>query len=162
MSNTEISLDSLLDGTIDDLKDLPSNKPFPAGVHSCQLFTDIKRIGEEPKEGESDKRDTAAEFKLVYRETVELNNPSAELPNAGDETSVLFFLTHSNPKVAEMGQGQLKEHLKSLASHFGVKSNKELLAEANGCSVLAVTGIRVDKKKNVGKEYTELKAIQVA
>ncbi len=40
--NTSIDLDSLLDGTLDDLADLPESVPFHAGGHKISLSLEAK------------------------------------------------------------------------------------------------------------------------
>lgn len=149
MSELNMNIDALLDGTLDDLADLPEFKPFPAGTHKCTLKLEVKKI----------KNDTAVEVGLTAIETVELADSSQTPLAAGDSTNVLYFLTHSNPKVAEIGQGQFKELMKSLAEHFGAKSNRELMADGNGAEVLVVTKQRANKEKT--KMYTEIVATQV-
>jgi len=44
--------------------------------------------------------------------------------------------------------------MKSLAEHFGAKSNRELIADANGAEVLVTTSLRKNKDKT--KEYTDI------
>ena len=144
-----MDIDSLLDGTLDDLADMPEFKPFPAGAHRCSLKMEIKKITEQ----------TAVEVTLKAIETAELANAEDTPLNAGDSTNVLYFLTHKNPKVAELGQGKFKELMKSLAEHFGAKSNRELIAEGNGAEVLVVTSLRANKDKS--KYYTDITAMSV-
>ena len=141
--NVNMDIDSLLDGTLDDLADLPEFKPFNPGVHKCVLKMEVKKVNEFQ----------AVEVGLKLQETIEV--PSGGEPMVpGAETNVLYFLTHSTPKVAELGQGKFKELMKSLAEHFGVKSNRELIADANGAEVLVTTSLRKNKDKT--KEYTDI------
>jgi len=147
--NTDI--DSLLDGTLDDLADMPSFKPFAPGTHRAIMTMEVKKIGE----------NTGVEVSFKHLETVEQADVNAEPTNPGDQTSVLMFLKHSSSEQAtELGQGQFKEIMKSAAEKFGAKANRELMAESNGAEVMIVTGIREDKKK--GKSYTSLNALMFA
>lgn len=154
MSEINMNLDALLDGTLDDLADMPEFKPFAAGTHLCTLGLEVKKVGEH----------NAVEVSLKHKETVELSDTTETPPNPGDSTNVLYFLSHSNPKVAEIGQGQFKELMKSLAEHFGAKSNRELIADGNGCEAYVVTNLREEKKqgKLTGKKYTGIVAVKVA
>lgn len=151
MSDKQINMDidSLLDGTLDDLADMPEFKPFPVGTHKVTFKAEIKKI----------EKDTAVEVGMVAIETVELPAGSEDTPlAAGDNTNILYFLTHSNPKVAEMGQGQFKELMKQVAEHFGAKSNRELVECLNGAEGLVVTGQRQNKDKT--KSYTTIEGVQ--
>lgn len=156
MSEINMNIDALLDGTLDDLADLPEFKPFPPGTHRCTLKMEIKKID----------KNTAVEVGLTALGTEELADTSDTPLSPGDNTSVLYFLTHTNPKAAEIGQGGFKNLMKSLAEHFGAKSNRELMEEGNGAEVLVVTGYRLAKKDPQNpnadrKKYTDLLALQV-
>lgn len=153
--NTDI--DSLLDGTLDDLADMPEFKPFPVGTHKVKVGLEIKDVDSQGKKCK------AVELTLTAIETVELAAGSEEPPlSPGDSTNLLYFLTHPNPKTAELGQGQFKELMKSMAEHFGAKSNRELIEEANGAECLVVTGKRFkDKGKPEQKVYTTVEALTV-
>lgn len=151
MSDKQINMDvdALLDGTLDDLADMPEFKPFPVGTHKVVFKAEVKKVG----------KDTAVEVGMTAIETVELPSGSEDQPlAAGDNTNVLYFLTHSNPQVAEMGQGQFKELMKSVAEHFGAKKNSDLIADLNGAEGLVVTGIRQNKEKT--KKYTTIEGVQ--
>lgn len=144
------NIDSLLDGTLDDLADMPEFRPFPPGAHRCALKMEVKKVNEQ----------TAVEVTLTAKSTEELANADDTPLNPGDSCNILYFLTHSNPKVAELGQGQFKNLMKPLAAHFGAKSNRELIAESEGTEVLVVTSLRQNKDKT--KTYTEIVEMVVA
>ena len=149
MSEINMDVDALLDGTLDDLADMPEFKPFPIGSHRAIISMEVKKIGDFP----------AVELTLKAIETIELPAGSEEAPlNKDDSTNLAFFLKHSNPKVAEMGQGQFKEIMKVAAAKFGAKSNRELIEECKGVEALIVTGQRKNKEKT--KTYTTLEAIE--
>jgi hypothetical protein len=150
-SNTsDFNMDSLLDGTLDDLADMPEFKPFPAGTHRVTVHFEQKLVNNFP----------GFEIKLKALETVELPAGSTAEPVAkGTETSVFYFFKHTNPITAELGQGKFKEVMKSLAANFGPHTNRELLELAQGAEVLVTTDQR--KGKQAGQIYTELVALQV-
>jgi hypothetical protein len=140
-------LDALLDGTLDDLEDIPEFRPFPAGAHRCIFSWEQKTVNNHP----------SIEVKLTAKETVELAKPADDAENkplvGGETGSVLYMM--DNP----LGQGKFKEILKALAAHFGSKTTRELLADASGAEVLAVTGLRENKEKT--KKYMDIVQIQV-
>lgn len=150
MSEVNMNIDNLLDGTLDDLADLPEFKPFPVGSHKVTIKMEVKKVG----------NDTAVEVGMTAIETLELPAGSEEAPlQPGDNTNVLYFLTHKNPKVAELGQGQFKELMRAFAEHFGAKSNRELIADANGSECIVITGRRTNKEKT--KSYTTIEGLTV-
>lgn len=152
MTELNTNIDALLDGTLDDLADLPEFKPFPPGVHRGTIKMSVKEIG--------DKKHKAVEVSLTAAETVETPAGSEEVVSPGQADKVLYFLTHDNPKVAEIGQGQFKELMKSFAEHFGAKSNRELMADAEGAEVMFATALRTDKR-DPSKKYLNLLSVKV-
>lgn len=137
------NIDSLLDGTLDDLADIPEFKPYPAGTHKCHISITQKLINKK----------VAFEVAMKAVETIELANASDTPLEKGAETSVAYFMDN------ELGQGQFKAVLASLAAHFGAKSNRELIADAQNLEVLVVTGVRQNKEKT--KSYTNIVEIAV-
>lgn len=143
MSNENFNIDSLLDGTLDDLADAPEFKPFPAGTHKVIITIVQKKIGTHP----------AFEVGMKAVETLELAN-SEEAPLAtGATTSVAYMMDN------DLGQGNFKKVLASLAAHFGAKSNRELIAEAQNLEVAVVTKVRQNKDKT--QSYTDIVELQV-
>lgn len=151
MSDKELitDIDALLDGTLDDLADMPEFKPFPIGTHKIKMRIEQKKI-----DGFS-----AFEVKLTAIETLELPAGSEESPvAAGDTTNVLYFMNHKNPQVAEMGQGGFKELMAAASDKWGKKTNRQLLEDINSsdeCTV--VTNKRGNKEKT--KMYTGIEAV---
>lgn len=143
MSNENFNIDSLLDGTLDDLADAPEFKPFPAGTHKVIITIVQKKIGTHP----------AFEVGMKAVETLELaNNEEAPLAT-GATTSVAYLMDN------DLGQGNFKKVLASLAAHFGAKSNRELIAEAQNLEVAVVTKVRQNKDKT--QSYTDIVELQV-
>ena len=140
---SEFNIDSLLDGTLDDLADAPEFKPFPAGTHKVTIGITQKKIGTHP----------AFELAMKAVETIELANAEDTPLVAGATTSEAFMMDN------ELGQGNFKKVLKSLADHFGAKSNRELIAEAQNLEVLVVTKVRQNKDKT--QSYTSIVELQV-
>lgn len=146
---SEINMDSLLDGTLDDLADLPEFRPFPPGLHRAIFNWEQKVVANHP----------SIEVKFKAKETIELSKPADDADNkplvGGEEASVLYMMDN------EIGQGSFKENvLKPLAAHYGAKVTRELLAEAKGAEVMIVTDLRENKEKT--KKYMSIVKMEVA
>ncbi len=145
-------IDSLLDGTLDDLADMPEFKPFPVGTHRCTIEFELKKVGE----------NLTPIMNIKAIETVELSNTEDTPVAVGDSTNVMYSFKKKDGTPNEIGQGQFKEIMKSLAATYGAKSNRELMEEAKGAEVLLTTKIREDKRDpNDVKRYTDVVALQV-
>lgn len=148
---TLVSIDDLLDATLDDLADVPEFKPFPVGTHQCTLEIASKVIAEK----------AAVEWKLTLIETIELANPEATPAKAGDTCSGAFIFTTKDGKPNELAQGQFKEMLRPLQAHFGTATNRQTMEAANGCTVAVTMSQREGKNDNAGKFFPVIDAIAV-
>ena len=145
-------IDSLLDGTLDDLKDIPEFKPFPVGAHLCTINWVTKKVNER----------TAIELNLVAIATQELTNVSDTPLEAGAGTSVMFSLYKKDGSANDLAQGQWKALLTVLAQHLGTKTNRETMEASNGLECVVFTGIRADKRNPSDiKNYTTVENIAV-
>jgi hypothetical protein len=140
---SDFNIDSLLDGTLDDLADAPEFKPYPAGTHKVTMTIVQKKIGTHP----------AFEVGMTAVETLELADTAQEPLKTGATTSVAYMMDN------DLGQGNFKKILKSLAAHFGAKSNRELIEDAQNLEVLVVTKQRQNKEKT--QSYTDIVELQV-
>lgn len=145
----EFDINSILDGTLDDLKDLPEFKPFPAGTHIVTL-----KIVDKTAKKDMVNNHPGFEIKMKHVETLELAKEGDVAPEAGAETSVLYLLDN------EIGQGSFKKLLASAAAHFGPKTNRELIADLNGATVAVVTRTRQNKEKT--QTYTDIVEMKVS
>ncbi len=145
MSSTEttsaFNLDALLDGTLDDLADVPVFETFHAGAHKVTI--NWKKVDKKP----------AYSLCLTLIETVELANAEDTPQKPGTQTSVMFMLDN------EYGQSAFRKIIASLAEHFGAGTNREILEKSEGAEVVAVTKKRANKEKTA--EYTDIVAIGV-
>lgn len=132
MSN-EINMDSLLDGTLDDLADMPEFKPYPAGTHDAVMTIEQKMINNRPS--------FIVHLKAV--ETVELANPQEDTPLEKDASTDVSYMMDN-----EMGQGGFKELLKAAAEKFGSKNNRDLIADMQNATVRITTKVRANKDKS--------------
>jgi hypothetical protein len=135
---SEFNIDSLLDGTLDDLADAPEFKPFPAGSHKVMIAITQKVINKHP----------AFEVFMKAVETLELANADDTPLAPGATTSVAYMMDN------EMGQGNFKKILASLSEHFGAKSNRDLIGDAQNLECVVVTKVRQNKDKT--QSYTEI------
>lgn len=143
--NQNFDINALLDGTLDDLADMPEFKPYPAGTHRVNVKFEYKKdVAGHP----------AYEIKLKAVETIELSNSEDTPLAAGAETSVLYLLDN------ELGQGGFKKILQAAAEKFGAMKNSELIEAAQNAEAAIVTNIRKNKDKT--KEYTNIVELMFA
>ena len=117
-------VDNLLDLTLDDLKDLPANEPYPNGTHIADLIeAGTKIVNKHP----------AVYFKFKYKAAVELAEETEASPKPGDETEVIYMLDN------DIGQGKLKNITKPLMYSLGVSSLRQLIEAIKGMEMLIVT-----------------------
>ena len=150
------TLDSILDGTLDDIADLPSFAAWPAGAYKVVLKEGFaeKKINDHP----------AFELKLMNQETLELNNAAEteETPKVGDECSLSFMMDN------DTGKGFFKEAIKPIVAHLQASGNpaatiRDAVSAAKGLECIAILGRRTVKDKDSGevKLYPSLKKLEV-
>lgn len=142
-TQANFDINAILEGTLEDLADLPEFKPFPAGTHRVTIKWEQKVVNKHP----------GFELKMKAIETMELANASDAPLEAGTETGVLFLLDN------EIGQGNFKKMLSSLAAHYGAKANRLLIEESQNAEVLVITKTRTNKDKT--QTYTDIVEMQV-
>lgn len=125
------NLDSLLEGSIDDLADLPEFAVFPAGVHKVVIKWESKEVNKHP----------ALELKMKLVETVEMSDATATVLAPGAESSVLYMLDN------EYGQGKMKDVMKALSAATGTAKIKDTMEASNGMEIQVVTKVRQNKDK---------------
>jgi hypothetical protein len=129
-----MSLDNLLDATLDDLADTPSIQLFPNGAHKVKVNFKI------------DKEKSSVQMTLTYVELEELADPTSIAPTPGDKNIVFFNLKKKDGTANEYSQGALKEIGQALVSLSEPGSTtSEVLAAAENAEVMVVTKIRVSK-----------------
>ncbi len=137
-------LDSLLDSTLDDLEDLPSFQPFPAGAHKCLATFEQKDINGKPA--------IELNFKLV--ESLELVDPNGVQAKEGDESSTMFMLDN------EYGRGNLKKCATPFAEALNLSSIRDVIEQVKEVECVIISSIRVDKN-DPDKKYLNIKELQV-
>src|SRR5574343_308953 len=129
-------LNSLLDGTLDDLADLPEWKPFPAGAHKGKIVSWSQKAFEDKKL--PGKTNIAMILKIQALETVEPADPT-DLANPGQEVEFSYFLKHhSSEKAVEIGQGGFKKVMAALADYYKSNVPRELMEKYTGAEILVI------------------------
>lgn len=143
MTQENFDINNLLDGTLDDLADLPEFKPFPPGTYRVRVALEQKVVNRHP----------GFELKMSCLETIELSNGSDTPPAEKAECTVLYLLDN------EIGQGQFKKLLNVAAGHFGAKPNRELIGDMQNTECLVVVKNRMNKDKT--QTYTDIVELQI-
>ena len=144
MTESNLSVDDILDGTLDDLDDLPEFKAFAPGVHQVFTTMSIKDIGD----------NKAVEFAFKMISTIELANPKGIEPKEGDTSSTICMLNN------EFGLGALKKLAAPIREALGLEKTSEVIEQCIDIECIIVTGLRVDKKDK-DKIYLQVKELQV-
>jgi hypothetical protein len=144
-----MSLDSLLDATLDDLADIPSIQIFPAGAHKVTVGFKI------------DDKKAAVQVSFTYVEALELSDPTAVAPEAGAKNGLYIGLKKKDGTANEYGQGTLKMIASALKENFPGNSTREILEAAEGAEIAIVTKIRYGKGEYEGKDNLDLVKMEV-
>lgn len=147
--NSTPDIDSLLEGTLDDLADLPESSPFPSGAYQVLMTLESKTINKKPA--------VEAKMKLVSVEKME--DESATPPVPGHESTVLYILRNNDGKANEIAQGQLKKLATAIAEGLDLPAPvrvSEVIAAAKSLSCLVVVTAKMDKKDTVRQNIVEL------
>lgn len=140
-----MNVNDLLDATLDDLDDLPSFEPFPAGAHRVKATMDFKEV---PGHG------TCVELAFEMIEVVELADPQANAPIPGSTCSTLFMLDN------EFGVGNFKRCATPFGLALGLKNNREIIEQTTDIECVVVTSLKQDKK-DAERFYLNVKEIGV-
>lgn len=130
-----------LDGTLDDIADLPQFLAFPSGAYVVHLPGGMiaKKVGEHP----------ALTMKVVCKEIKELSNPEdTALVKVGDQGDIAFMMDN------ETGRGFSKIVTKAIGLKLGTTNMREILAASKGIDALLVVKKTKDDKKQ--REYMNL------
>jgi|AntDeeMinimDraft_6_1070357.scaffolds.fasta_scaffold07455_2 hypothetical protein len=125
----------LLDSSIDELADLESFSPIPAGTHRVSINWEKKEINEKP----------GVVLNMKVLETIEMSNSSEEPPEIGKESDILFLLKKDDGTPNTMGQGQLKEIVVALREVHGGDTIAQTMENSDGAEVVVTLKIRASK-----------------
>lgn len=133
LNNTQDEM--LLDETLDDLADAPSQALWPAGAYAASI-----RITR------SEKKVGSYVVGLECQQPIELSNPNDTEPAPGDRTVAFIHTRKKDGSANEIGQGQLKNVLKPIAAAMETNSISEVLeATKDGLDVIVVVKVRKSK-----------------
>lgn len=144
-----MSLENILDETLDDLADMPSIALFPNGAHKVRI------------EFKVDDKKSSVQLAMEYVEVLELADPTHTAPAPGDKSSVFYNLKKKDGTANEYSQGALKQILMSLKDHFQGSTSKEIMTAAKGAEVAVVTKIRVGKGEYEGRDSIDVVKMEV-
>lgn len=123
-------LDNLLDSTLDDLEDLPTFEPYPAGAHKVLVTLESKEVNDKP----------CVEVSCKLIETLELSEPTKDnAPAEGSSASILCFLDN------EFGRGALKKLATPLGVALGTSTIREVVEQATDVECVIMTSLKQDK-----------------
>ena len=129
-TETTFDMDSLLDGTLDQLADVPEFRAYPPGSHQVRIQWEF------PKE-----KKNQIVLKLHAISTIELNDANDTPLSEGTMASIQFTMDN------EYGQSAFRKIMTALAAHYGAASNRELIEKSQGATCLVVTNQRKGKKQ---------------
>jgi len=143
--NDATDIDNLLDATLDDLEDLPSFQPFPAGVHKVLASLNMADIN----------GNQAVELSLKGMETLELVDAANTVAiKEGDSSNTIFMLNN------EYGRGNLKKVCAPIGVALGTGVIREVIEQCKDLECVVITSIRTDKN-DPDKKYLNIKELQV-
>jgi hypothetical protein len=126
---------NLLDETLDDLADAPSTELWPAGAYEASVK--ISRM---------DKKPTSYVINMTCVQPIEMSDPAATAPAAGDTSAVFIHTVKKDGSKNEFGQGQLKAILAPIAQALNTRSIADILeATKNGIDAIVVVKVRKSK-----------------
>jgi hypothetical protein len=139
-------LDSLLDATLDDLADLPSFQPFPAGAHKVLATMEAKTINNK----------STIELTLKHIEAMEYAGivAEADMAKPGDTANTLYFLDN------DIGQGKFKNVARVFGEALGGSSLREIVEQVTDIECVVITSVSIDKN-DPDKKYLNIKELQV-
>lgn len=145
---TDQTMDNLLDETLDDLADLPSIAPFPAGAHRAKMFVLRKMQDNQPRPG-------AYVVKFEHQAVLELANATDAPPKEGDVAMLNIFTKKKDGTRNEIGEGQFKQILAPIAERLQIRQIGPLLdAIKDGVEVGIVTGTKKQKDPQYPDQMT--------
>lgn len=132
--------DAILDGTLDDIEDLPSYIAWPTGAYRVLLKEGFKQkiINDKP----------AYTLKLVNLEVLEIANAAeaGEAPKEQDETEVKFGLD------TETGRGFFKEAIKPFIEFLQLSATQPGAVRAAVDASKGVEAVVIMKRRAVTKD----------
>ena len=143
---------SILDGTLDDLADLPGFKQPPTGAYGVGIVSVLeKKIGDHPA--------VEAKFSIKsVEEVTEQGIAEADMPIAGEEFNTIFILDN------DTGSGFFKEFCKPLGEKLGIDPAakgyyRAVMEQCKGMDLLLVLKRTYNKDKD--SYYLNIKKMEI-
>lgn len=145
-----VPIESLMDASIDDLKDLPGFEVPPKGHYKLQVSLEKKVVADHQ----------SVEAKCTVLETLELAQASDTPVENGTKFGQLFMMDN------EWGQGGFKGFVLPIAGILGFKTVGAAIEGIQNITIAATLGHRYhkeDRNKPIGERrtYADLKNIEV-
>lgn len=144
MTDATMNLNDLLNGSLDDLPDVPAFVTWPAGAYRCLVSAELKEVNDKP----------VVEAKYTLKEVLEMASPDTVAPLVNSTNSEAFFLDN------ELGIGKMKDFLKPFAKQFDEANVQALIDLVKNIEVDVVNKPRKDKKDPDRSYFTSV-AIEV-
>lgn len=146
-ASTLASLNSLLDGTLDDIEDLPGFIQLPTGAYKVKLAEGFrsKEISSKP----------AIDLPMTVLEIIEMGNPEqAPEVKVGDVATLAWMMDN------ETGKGFFKEAIRPIYEFLKAKSYNEAMQNSKGLDVIVVIVRTHNKEKQ--RDFMQLKKLTIA
>jgi len=138
-------VNDLLDGTLDDIADLPSFEPFPSGAYRVLASFAVK-----PIKGHG----LCPELSFKLLECLQLAETSDVPPNEGSEASTLYMLDN------EVGAGKFKKIAAKFVDFAGSRKNRDIIDAVKDVECVLLSSVTIDKNDST-RRYLDVIDITV-
>lgn len=144
-------LEGLLDGTLDDIEDLPGFIQLPTGAYKVLLAEGFRNkvISSEGKDH------PAVDLPMTVKEIIELGNAEEAQEVKVNDVATLTWMMDN-----ETGKGFFKEAIRPLYTHLNANSYNEAMKNSRGMEVIVVISRTFNKDKQ--RHFMQLKKLTVA
>lgn len=149
------NLDDILDGSIDDLKDLPEFKAPHTGIYNLTVTLERKDINKKPA--------MVAHYVIV--DTVSLEDdtiPEGERSKPGDKFDTSFILKDEEGQRSELAEGFFKAFMAPFHVHYNDKSIRNVAEHLKSAHSITAKIYRKERSKEKGKFDAQVSEIVIA
>lgn len=141
------AMSSLLDGTLDDIEDLPGFIQLPTGAYKVKLAEGFRHKIINAKPG--------IDLPMTVVEVIELGNPEQAVEvKVGDVATLAWMMDN------ETGKGFFKEAIRPIYTFLNAKSYNEAMTNAKGLEIIIVVARVHNKEKQ--RDFMQLKKLTIA
>jgi len=146
-ASTLAALSSLLDGTLDDIEDLPGFIQLPTGAYKVKLAEGFRSKEINGKPG--------VDLPMTVIEVIELGNPEqAPEIKVGDVATLSWMMDN------DTGKGFFKEAIRPVYEFLKAKNYNEAMSNSKGLDVIIVVARTHNKEKQ--RDFMQLKKLTIA